>query len=99
MIRRYLLSHLQYYHRLKALNYCVRDGNRCDHFNMFAGRDHTGLFTRCDLILTKIMSYWLCVLVDDILVSWVNDDPLLKHIDVYQVFRATLTLDALKKRR
>ena len=26
--RQYLLSHLQYYHRLGKLNYCVRDGNR-----------------------------------------------------------------------
>ena len=34
--RRYLLSHLRYYHRLEMLNYCVRDGNRCDHFDMFA---------------------------------------------------------------
>ena len=58
MIRRYLLSHLQYYHRLKVLNYCVRDGNRCDHFDMFAGRDRTGLFTRCDLILTDHV-FWL----------------------------------------
>lgn len=48
-IRRYLLSHLQYYHRLKALNYCVRDGNRCDHFDMFAGREHRSLFTCDDL--------------------------------------------------
>ena len=70
MIRRYLLSHLQYYHRLKVLNYCVRDGNRCDHFNMFAGRDCSGLFARCnlilgsvfgcDLLIKKAINWWLC---------------------------------------
>ena len=45
-IRRYLLSHLQYYHRLGKLNYRVRDGNGCDLYDMFAGRSPAGGKTR-----------------------------------------------------
>ena len=36
-IRRYLLSHFWYYHRLWKLNYRVRDGNGCDLPDMFTG--------------------------------------------------------------
>jgi hypothetical protein len=50
IIRRYLLSHLQYYHRLGVLNYCVRDGNRCDHYDMVAGRNLPSLFASADFI-------------------------------------------------
>ena len=28
----------RHYHRLAVLNYCVRDGNRCFHCDMVAGR-------------------------------------------------------------
>ena len=35
--RRYLLSQLFYYHRLRKLNYCIRDGNRCDLSDIFTG--------------------------------------------------------------
>ena len=44
--RQYLLSRLQHYHRLKVLNYCVRDGNRCDHFDIVTGKILTDLFTQ-----------------------------------------------------
>ena len=42
---------MQYYHRLEVLNYCVRDGNRCDHFNMFTGKNSDDLFTRLSLFV------------------------------------------------
>ncbi len=48
--RRYLLSHLQYYHRLEVLNFCVRDGNRCDHFDKVAGRSAANLFASPHLL-------------------------------------------------
>ena len=41
-IRRYLLSHFWHYHRLGKLNYCVRDGNRCDLSDMVAGKKRAG---------------------------------------------------------
>ena len=31
-----------HYHRLVVLNYCVRDGNRCDHYDMVAGKTTPG---------------------------------------------------------
>ena len=37
-IRRYLLSRFWHYHRLAVLNFCVRDGNRCDHYDIVTGR-------------------------------------------------------------
>ena len=43
--RRYLLSRFWHYHRLVALNYCVRDGNRCDHYDIAAGRRARNLST------------------------------------------------------
>jgi len=52
--RQYLLSRLQHYHRLKVLNYCVRDGNRCDHFDMVTGRTTSGLFTQTTLCLHNL---------------------------------------------
>ena len=36
--RRYLLSRLLHYHRLRKLNYCVRDGNRCVLSDMVTGK-------------------------------------------------------------
>jgi hypothetical protein len=48
--RQYLLSRLQHYHRLKVLNYCVRDGNRCDHFDIVTGKTSLGLFTQTTLV-------------------------------------------------
>ena len=54
--RQYLLSHLQYYHRLEVLNFCVRDGNRCDHFDMVAGRELAGLFALPALSLRLTLS-------------------------------------------
>ena len=45
-IRRYLLSHLWHYHRLAVLNFCVRDGNRCGHYDMFTGKKAPSLSTR-----------------------------------------------------
>ena len=42
MIRRYLLSHFQDYHRLEKLNCRVRDGNGCFLLDMVAGRSVGG---------------------------------------------------------
>jgi hypothetical protein len=56
-IRRYLLSHFWHYHRLAVLNYCVRDGNRCDHCDMFTGR------RTCRLSTTRPWSYALVVVL------------------------------------
>ena len=41
-IRQHLLSHLQYYHRLRKLNYRVRDGNGCGLSDMVAGKGRGG---------------------------------------------------------
>ena len=53
--RRYLLSRFWHYHRLKVLNFCVRDGNRCDHFDMFTGRELTGLYA---LSILDCSTFW-----------------------------------------
>ena len=76
-MRRHLLSHLQYYHRLKALNYCVRDGNRCDHFDMFAGKAHRSLFTCDDLDLfrnRKVPRQWFDIDDNQVTLSGVYQD-------------------------
>src|SRR6056297_1957534 len=33
-----------HYHRLRKLNFCVRDGNRCDLSDMVAGKTTGGIF-------------------------------------------------------
>lgn len=53
--RRYLLSRFWHYHRLKVLNFCVRDGNRCDHFDMFTGRELAGLYA---LPILNCSTFW-----------------------------------------
>jgi hypothetical protein len=91
-IRRYLLSRLLHYHRLKLLNFCVRDGNRCDQFDMFAGRDDTGLFARCHLIQRIMFSYiWF---VD----GWVvkDDESVRTTKIVAPLSRAICLTDAVK---
>src|SRR5437667_107830 len=40
--RRYLLSRLLHYHRLRKLNFCVRYGNRCGLSDMVTGKDRDG---------------------------------------------------------
>ncbi len=41
-IRQHLLSHLRYYHRLRELNYRVRNGNGCGLSNMVTGKEPAG---------------------------------------------------------
>ena len=41
-IRRYLLSHFWHYHRLRKLNYRVRNGNGCGLSDMVTGKSPTG---------------------------------------------------------
>jgi hypothetical protein len=46
LIRQHLLSHFWYYHRLRKLNYRVRNGNGCDLSDMVAGKERTGRTVR-----------------------------------------------------
>ena len=39
LIRQHLLSHFWYYHRLRKLNYRVRNGNGCGLSNMVTGKE------------------------------------------------------------
>lgn len=39
LIRQHLLSHFWYYHRLRKLNYRVRNGNGCGLSDMVTGKE------------------------------------------------------------
>src|SRR5436189_2698378 len=55
--RRYLLSRLLHYHRLRKLNYCVRDGNRCGLSDVVTGND-TAAGKDCRTLYIRLLGKW-----------------------------------------
>ena len=63
-IRRYLLSHFWHYHRLRKLNYRVRDGNGCDLSDLVAGR------SAWDLLRAQHALSWSTCKSGDLTAAW-----------------------------
>ena len=55
-IRQHLLSHFWYYHRLRKLNYRVRDGNGCDLSDMATGKKRRSGISRATLESVVVLS-------------------------------------------
>ena len=55
--RQYLLSRLLHYHRLRKLNYCVRDGNRCGLSDVVTGNG-TAAGKDCRTLIQRLLGRW-----------------------------------------